>query len=105
MAEAEYFLKIDGIPGESLDASHPDEIDVLSWSWSETQVPGPVGGEGESGKVKMEDVNFVVLESRAIPKLFLACATGNRIPQAILTCRRPGGGGGDSSFCNILSQT
>jgi Type VI secretion system effector, Hcp len=61
MAEAEYFFKIDGIPGESLDARHPDEIDVLSWSWSETQVPGPVGGEGESGKVKMEDVNFVVL--------------------------------------------
>jgi type VI secretion system secreted protein Hcp len=31
------FLKIDGIQGESTDASHTDETDILSYSWGESQ--------------------------------------------------------------------
>ena len=31
------FLKLDGIKGESLDATHKDEIDVLAWSWGLSQ--------------------------------------------------------------------
>lgn len=34
-----YFLKIDGAPGESTDAKHKGEIDILSFQWGETQ-PG-----------------------------------------------------------------
>ena len=37
MAAFDYFLKLDGIPGESIDAKHKGEIDVLSWSWGESQ--------------------------------------------------------------------
>ena len=33
MAAVDYFLRIDGIEGESADAKHKGEIDVLSWSW------------------------------------------------------------------------
>ena len=29
----DFFLKLDGINGESQDKTHKDEIDVLSWSW------------------------------------------------------------------------
>ena len=29
----DYFLKVDGIPGESVDAKHKGEIDVLAFSW------------------------------------------------------------------------
>lgn len=43
---ADIFIKIDGIAGESQDATHPDEIEVLSWSWNVTQksrcIPGRV---------------------------------------------------------------
>jgi len=35
MAE-EMFLKIDGIQGESTDASHKDEINILSYTWGES---------------------------------------------------------------------
>ena len=38
-----WFLKIDGIVGDSTDANHKDEIDVLSWSWGLTQTGG--GGD------------------------------------------------------------
>ena len=44
MAAADYFIKFDGINGESVDAKHKDEIDVESWSWGETHaVAGPPG--------------------------------------------------------------
>jgi len=33
MAAVDYFIKFDGIKGESADAKHKDEIDVESWSW------------------------------------------------------------------------
>lgn len=32
-AATDMFLKIDGVDGESLDAQHRNEIDVLAWSW------------------------------------------------------------------------
>lgn len=31
------FLKINGIDGESKDATHQNEIEVLSWSWNVSQ--------------------------------------------------------------------
>ncbi len=33
MAAIDYFLKIDGIDGESQDDKHKNEIDLDSWSW------------------------------------------------------------------------
>ena len=33
----EAFLKIEGIPGESRKAGHPDEIDILSFSFGASQ--------------------------------------------------------------------
>ena len=29
----DFFLRIDGIEGESVDDRHKNEIEVLSWSW------------------------------------------------------------------------
>ena len=43
MATTDYFIKFDGIKGESADAKHKDEIDIESWSWGETH-PGRAGG-------------------------------------------------------------
>ncbi|HZK51733.1 MAG TPA: type VI secretion system tube protein Hcp [Actinomycetota bacterium] len=89
----DYFLKIDGIPGESQDAKHKDEIEVLSWSWGESAVgqPGPGSGAG-SGKVQFQDFHFTSLISKASPKLMEACASGKHMKSAVLTARRAGGG-------------
>ena len=88
-----YFLKIDGIPGESTDAKHKDEIDVLSWSWGETQATAPApGGGGGTGKVAMTDLQVNTLISRASPQLLLACASGKHIKSAVLTGRKAGKG-------------
>ncbi len=51
MAVVDFFIKIDGIDGESQDSMHKGEIEVLSFSWGETRT-GAQGGGGV-GKVSV----------------------------------------------------
>ena len=91
MADVDYFLKIETIEGESQDSKHPKEIQLLSWSWGETNAGSHVHGSGGgAGKVNMQDVHFSMTMCVASPKLKLACATGQHIPSAVLTCRKAG---------------
>jgi type VI secretion system secreted protein Hcp len=87
----DYFLKIDGIPGESSDRRHKGEIVLDSFSLGETNSGGSVTGGGGSGKVSFQDFHFTAKFSKASPKLMLSCATGVHIPSAILTGRKAGG--------------
>ena len=87
----DYFLKIKGIEGESTDKGHKNEIDLLSWSWGESQSGSHgAGGGGGAGKVNMNDFSFVMRVNKASPKLLLACAGGDHIDEALLTCRKAG---------------
>ncbi|HWD91498.1 MAG TPA: type VI secretion system tube protein Hcp [Verrucomicrobiae bacterium] len=91
MASVDYYLKLDGIPGESTDSKHKGEIDLESWSWGQTNAgTHSAGSGGGAGKVSMHDFNFTMKINKASPKLFLACATGQHIKEALLTCRRAG---------------
>lgn len=92
MSVTDFFLKIDGVDGESADSKHKGEIDLLSWSWGETQSGAHAGGGGGgAGKVSMQDFHFVMTVNKATPKLILACASGEHIKEATLTCRKAGG--------------
>ena len=92
MAAVDYFIKLDGIKGESADAKHKDEIDVESWSWGETNAGVQVGGGGGgAGKVAMQDFQFVMRLNKASPSLIKACATGQHIKKAVLSVRKAGG--------------
>jgi type VI secretion system secreted protein Hcp len=93
MAAVDFFLKIDGIAGESTDSKHPGEIELESWSWGETNSgsASSATGGGGSGKVSMQDFHFTMKTNSASPKLFLNCANGKHIPNAILTNRKAGG--------------
>jgi type VI secretion system secreted protein Hcp len=91
MAVVDYFLKIDGIDGESMDSKHKNEIQLESWSFGETQTGTAMTGEGMgAGKVQMGDFHFVMRTNKATPKLFLACANGEHIKKAVLVCRKAG---------------
>ena len=85
----DYFLKIDGIPGESQDAKHKGEVDVEAWSWGETASVGS-GGGGGAGKVDIQPLTLTAGLSKASPLLMLACASGKHIKSAVLTGRRAG---------------
>ena len=90
MAAVDYFLKFDGIKGESADAKHKDEIDVESWSWGETHSGAARPGGARAGKVSMQDFHFMMRLNSASPGLMKACATGQHIKMATLTGRKAG---------------
>jgi type VI secretion system secreted protein Hcp len=93
MAAVDYFIKFDGIKGESVDAKHKDEIDVEAWSWGETHAgAAPTGGGAGTGKVSMQDFHFVMGFNRASIGLMKACATGQHIKTATLSARKAGKG-------------
>ncbi len=87
----DYFLKLDGIPGESTDTKHKGEIDVLAFSWGVSQAGSSGRGVGVSaGKAIFEDLLVVARTSKASPKLWQACATGQHLKTAVLVCRKAG---------------
>lgn len=91
MAAVDYFLKIKDIPGESQDAKHKDEIDILSWSWGASNAGTMAhGGGGGAGKVSMQDFHFTMRVNKATPKLILAMSNGTHIPECLLTLRKAG---------------
>jgi type VI secretion system secreted protein Hcp len=91
VAGSDYFLKMAGIPGESQDAKHKGEIDLESFSWGETNVVSGSHGSGRgAGKVAMQDFHFTSRVNKASPLLFLACAMGKHIKDAVLTARKAG---------------
>jgi type VI secretion system secreted protein Hcp len=92
MAAVDYFLKLDGIKGESGDAKHKDEIEVESFSWGETNAGTHAQGSGGgAGKVAMQDFHFTMKYCTASPPLMLKCATGEHIKEATLVARKAGG--------------
>jgi type VI secretion system secreted protein Hcp len=85
------FLKLDGIKGESNDSKHKDEIEIESFSWGATQSGSfASGGGGGAGKVQFQDFHFNSLTNKASPVLFLKCASGSHLKEAILTVRKAG---------------
>ena len=87
------FLKLADIKGESKDAKHAGEIDVLSWSWGLSQPGTTAGGGGAAaGKVNFSDLNFTHRLDKASPLLMKACATGEHVKDATLVTRKAGKG-------------
>lgn len=80
------FLKFVGakppIDGESIDAGHPNEIEVLAYSWG-------VSNAG-TARPSPQDLSFTTYYSKASILLFQACCVGTVVPSATLTLRKAG---------------
>ena len=91
MAQVDYFLKIDGVDGESTDDKHKGEIEVESFSLGATNAGSfQSGGGGGSGKVAMADIHIVKKVDKASAKLLTSCCTGEHLKTATLVCRKAG---------------
>jgi type VI secretion system secreted protein Hcp len=92
MAAVDYFLKFDGIQGESKDSKHGQEIQIDSWSFGGSQTGSfAQGGGGGAGKVHMQDFHFSSRVNKATAKVLEHMSKGKHIASAILTCRKAGG--------------
>jgi type VI secretion system secreted protein Hcp len=88
----DYFLRVDGILGESLDDRHRDWIDLLTFSWGVSSSVNPLATSPGTPASKSAPVDFTYIArtSRASPRLFLACARGTRINNVLLEVVKPG---------------
>jgi type VI secretion system secreted protein Hcp len=90
---SDIFAKIGDIKGESLDAKHKDEIEILSFSWGVTNSGSAATGSGAgSGKATFQDLVVVHNIDKASPDLLRACATGAHLQDATITHRKAGKG-------------
>ena len=85
------FIKLDGIKGESRDAKHKGEIDVLAWSWGLSN-SGTLhqGGGGGAGKANFQDISFTKYVDAGSADLALSCANGKHLKSAKLIVRKAG---------------
>ncbi len=90
-SNSDFFLKMDGIPGESTDISHKDWIEVLSYSFGLTNKGGGVfGGGSSSGKAVFNDFTITTRMDKSSPLLFQYAASGKHIPEVIISARKKG---------------
>jgi type VI secretion system secreted protein Hcp len=91
-AASDIFLKLDGILGESADAKHKDQIEILSFSLGFVNQPtGGAGGGAGAGKVSCGDVVLTKSIDKASPSLIGAVMTGKHIKSGVLTFAAAGG--------------
>lgn len=90
---ADYFLKLEGLPGESKREGHKDWIELESWSFGTSNAGSlSAGAGGGSGRTAMAEptpgsagsLTLVRPAAKATPQLYLACAKGKHIPSAKL---------------------
>ena len=82
-AATDYFLKIDGVKGGSVDIGHKDAIDVLSFNWGLSAPVSTGGGAGTSGaKPTFSDFHWTQTVDSAVPTLFVDAAKGKVHPTA-----------------------
>lgn len=100
-AAADFYLWIDGIEGESTDETHRGALVIDSFSWGMSNSGTFSSGGGGAGKVSMQDFHFTRRLDKASPLLMRACATGQHIAEAKLTCRKSGSDGKTNEYYTI----
>lgn len=82
-ASADYFLKFDGINGESTDQRHRGWIDIDSFVWSITNTRAATGG-GRTGTVELSDFSWTQGLDSSITGLFSSMTGQNEIGRAVV---------------------
>ncbi|MCO6465937.1 MAG: type VI secretion system tube protein Hcp [Bradyrhizobiaceae bacterium] len=96
----DFFLKIDGVDGESSDQEHKGWIEVQSWSWGVSNTSTPQTGL-PTGKRQHKPMTIVKQLDKSSPQLYLRCAQGQHIKEAKLEMRRMGATGQLETFAKV----
>jgi type VI secretion system secreted protein Hcp len=102
MATTEYFLRLGDILGSSEAKAHMGEIEVESFHWDvAAEVASHGGGGAGAGRVEVHGLDVVAESSKASPAIFLACASGRHLVDAVLTGQRTTGKGATTTVLVI----
>jgi type VI secretion system secreted protein Hcp len=90
----DFFLKLDSIPGESVDDKHKGWIQLQSFSWGASQVTSVAGTGGSgAGKADLSDFSVVKYTDKATTPLFKSLTTGGHIKTGTMEAVKSGGAG------------
>ncbi|MEM1162107.1 MAG: type VI secretion system tube protein Hcp [Pseudomonadota bacterium] len=96
------FLKLDGIDGESEDAEHKNEIDILSWSWGMSQSANThMGGGGGVALASVQDLSATKWVDKSSPIIQGVCLEGKHLKDAVLVCHKAGDDGKALKYLTI----
>lgn len=85
------YLKIDGITGESTDATHKDEVEILSYSHGVSQTTSATrstSGGATVERANHQDFTITKYLDSSTPNLNKYCCEGKHIPAIKLTLYR-----------------
>jgi type VI secretion system secreted protein Hcp len=81
-------LELTTVPGDSVDAKHPNTIDVSSFSFGLQMISSAsIGGGSGSGKVNFNNLVVSKYVDKTSPTLSLNCASGIHLSKATLYLR------------------
>ena len=89
MALVDMFLKLDGVDGESNDPEHNNEIQIDSFRVNAVSPRDAFTNEAQ-GAIRMSHLTIRTKIDKSTPKLFQKAARNEKIPSAILACRKAG---------------
>lgn len=88
------FLKIDGIPGESLDEQCKDWIEITGYSFGTYQsasVTASTAGGATSGRTTLSNLTLTKMLDKSSCKLMAASCAGQHFKEVQLSVHRAGG--------------
>jgi type VI secretion system secreted protein Hcp len=86
-AAVDMFLKIEGVKGESKDAKHAGEIDVLAWSWG---LAATKSGGAQKAVPCTQHLSLTKWVDKATPLLVRYAVLGASSPKGTLVVRKAG---------------
>ena len=102
MASEDFYLKIEGVTGESESVGFENQMQIQSWSFGASNAGSSTLGTGlGTGKVSLQDFHFVIENGKASVQLFLACCKGDHKKEAVLSCRKTGGSGEPYTYYKV----
>ena len=105
VSSADYYLKIDGIDGESMAKGHEKQIEIESFSWGVSNTADSTkAGAGRVGKPKFQDMSIAKMLDKASPLLMQAVASGKAIKTVTLYGVTTGEASGQTFMTITLSD-
>lgn len=89
MALVDMFLKLDGVQGESPDPQHQSEIQIDGFT-IDGVTPQDAFTKQATGALRMSNLTIRAKVDKSTALLFTKMATHEKLPTAVLTCRKAG---------------
>lgn len=87
MAQTNIYLKLDGLPGESMDHQHKDWIEVESFNWGvDNPASFAIGQGGQATQAHIAAISLQKQCDKSSVAMFKACTTGKHIPKGTISC-------------------